>query len=70
MKELKCPGCGKLTAYIENGSKLRNGAVMLCADCESDRLALALAADIDAVKANRANENMSTFMDTLFKMKR
>ena len=67
MKEIRCHQCKIIVAYIENGSKLKNGSVMLCADCERKRIALQMAADLDSIQANRANNNMSTFMDSLFK---
>lgn len=67
MREIRCEKCKIIVAYIENGSKLRNGSVMLCANCERERIALQMTADLDAMKANRANGNMKSFTEDLFK---
>ncbi len=39
MKTIFCSGCSIKVAEIANGSKLKNGLVMLCSICETKRIA-------------------------------
>lgn len=44
MKKIFCSGCSTHVASIEEGSKIINGAVMLCDRCDTKRIASDLAA--------------------------
>jgi hypothetical protein len=57
--QINCAGCHIKVAEVLEGSRIRKGAVMLCADCETKRKASDLAA--------RSRKNTGQDVNDLFK---